>query len=363
MKSSTTMPTRLMLFLAAAAVLAAAACSPAPSAPAAEYWVVAGTNRGESFARNCLAGYDGDGRLAVHCPLPQYYIASALLDAENRIWLGVAWNDYESANEILLWQNNSWQTITVGKRPEAGFAVFQDKLVAGCAEAGVGFSLWQVDRDSLSAREFFTADKGDRDFLLLTAVAANDQYLVAAALHDDPMGELDSSNTSIWWFDADFQPAGSLYLGPNTAVWSIVPLEDGRFMLLNNGAHLDGSAALLIFDPVQGAVTERRREGAGFPYKGAAGDGKICILNRIWSSTRIDDRRSLTVIAGGKAETIALPDGMGFVDVAVRGDKVYLAAWQRGANADDGVYELDLTTGELRQIIAHYDASAILLPK
>jgi hypothetical protein len=203
-------------------------------------------------------------------------------------------------------------------------------------------------------------DRDEREFLLLTTIAANSQYIVAAALHDGQDSKPHTSHTSIWWFDKDFTPKGSLYLGAGTAVWSVVPMNDGRFALLNNSAFLNDSPDVLFFDPEAGQITDSM-QGAGYPFRGYEIGGRLYILNRIWSSVFVDSRRSITIIEGNKARTIALPSGFGAVDIVADENSVYLAVWERGDQSSDGVYRFNPATDELTQILRHPDASRVLL--
>ncbi|MGI6365259.1 MAG: two-component regulator propeller domain-containing protein [Bacillota bacterium] len=328
------------------------------------FWVVSGTNRGESFARNSLRGYDAAGQLAVKANLPHYHISSLALDSQGRLWLGQAWNDAKSSNLLLIWDDDELiEKVEVGMQPEAGIIPFAGEMVAGCTEDGMGFSLWSVNPRSLEGREVVAVDKEQRDFLFLTTIAANEDYLVAAAIHDAP-GPANSSHSSIWWFDREFNLCGSKYLGVNSAIWSMVPMPNGNFLLLNNSA-FEGRQGdvmvsdLLIFDPRAGAIIWEYI-GSGIPFRGVAEEGKYYILDRIWSSTRINAERSVTILDGDSVRTIPLPDDFGAEDIAVADGIIYLAAWQRGDNAGDGVYRLDPATGELKQIIRHSDASSVL---
>lgn len=355
------MQTRLLALLAAMAVFTAlAACSVPPSTEPAYFWVVAGTNRGEGFSRNSLAAYTvNEDRVKYH-ELKDYFTDSILLDSQGRLWLGQAWNDDFTDNTLLLWQEGRGpQTIAVGRSPEAGLVDFDGAIVAGCTEMGLGFTLWSVDSTTLIGAEVAAVPAGQRDFLLLTTIAANDQYLVAAALHDGPDSD---SHTTLWWYDRQYNQMDSLYLGPGTAIWSMVPLADGRFLLLNNSAFEAGGPDLLFFDPTAAAVTDTIH-GAGYPYRGVAVDNRIYILNRIWSSIHIDERRSLTIIDGKALGAIPLPDGFGAVDICADEEYVYLAAWDRGKNNTDGIYRLDPRSGNLKQIISHPDASRVVLSR
>ena len=323
------------------------------------FWVVAGTNRGESFLRNSLAGYDAQGRLVSKKKLPPYYISSLAPDSQGRLWLGQAWNDTDSSNLLLVWENGQLvKEIPVGEQPESGLVEFHGSMIAGCTETGMGFSLWEVDITSMESQEVIHVDPEQHEFLFLTTIAATEDYLVAAAIHDGP-GDSDSSHASIYWFDQEFTLAGSMYLGPNTAVWSMAPMEDGSILLLNNSGFVQNQPDLLVFDPAQGEITQKI-QGSGFPFRGVADDGKIYILDRIWSSTRINAERSVTILYNETSTTIPLPDGLGAEDIAVNEGIIYLAVWQRGAGSSDGIYALDPETGELRQIIEHQDASSIL---
>ncbi|MFZ5777766.1 MAG: hypothetical protein ACOY3C_06490 [Bacillota bacterium] len=324
-------------------------------------WVVAGTNRGEGFSRNSLAGYNLKGRRIQKISLSDFYIDSMFVDSRERLWLGQAWNDTKSDNKLLVWQDGKKvQEIAVGLRPEAGIVEFNGQIVAGCAEMGFGFSLWSVDMNTLASKEATAVPKGQKDFLLLTTIAASDNYLVAAAAHDGTGGTPHSSHTTIWWFDRDFNPLGDMYLGPGSAVWSILPLDKDRFLLLNNSAFESGAPDLLVFDPATGSITEEIR-GAGYPYRGTERNGTIYILNRIWSSVHVNSQRSLTIIEGDEIRTIVLPDDFGAVDLCADENYVYLAAWSRGNNNSDGVYQLDPVSGTLTQIISHPDASRLAL--
>lgn len=329
------------------------------------FWVVSGTNRGLSYSNNSLRGYDIEGTLAVKASLPKYHVSSLAMDNQGRLWLGQAWNDAKSSNMLLLWKNGKKvKEIEVGMQPEAGIVPFAEGMVAGCTEDGMGYSLWSVNAESLESRKVVSVDRESRDFLFLTTIAASEEYLVAAAIHDAP-GSANSSHSSIWWYDRDYNLCDSLYLGVNSAVWSMVPMSDGNFLLLNNSAFegIQGDVVvsdLLVFDPRAGAIIEEIT-GSGFPFRGVAADGKYYILNRIWSSTRINAKRSVTIVDGDSISTIPLPDDFGAEDIAVADGVIYLAAWQRGDNASDGVYRLDPASGELEHIIQQPDASSILV--
>src|SRR5690554_5617071 len=69
------------------------------------FWVVAGTNRGESFYRNSLGGYNLQGERVIKKNLPPFYISSLFQDRLGRLWLGQGWNDTESSNLLLLLEN------------------------------------------------------------------------------------------------------------------------------------------------------------------------------------------------------------------------------------------------------------------
>lgn len=361
MRLSTITPIKALALLAGLAVFAAmTGCSQAPPEQQAVFWVIAGTNRGEGFSRNSLAGYDLTGRQVAGHGLPKYHIGGGALDSRGRLWLGQAWNDQANCNLLQVWQDGKLAArVEVGQRPEAGIVEFNGEILAGCALSGFEFSLWAVDPVTEAAREVAQVHKGPGDFLLLTAIAATKDYLVAAAIHNDPQ-DASESRTSIWWYDKDYTPMGSLDLGPDTAVWSILPRADGQFVLLNNSAFIREQPDLLIFDPAVGEISGTL-QGAGFPYRGVNHDGRLFILNRIWSSTRINSQRSVTIVDGDVVTTIALPDNLGAVDIAAAGDKVYLAVWERGSSAGDGIYALDPMTGDLEQIIDHPDASTILI--
>lgn len=327
---------------------------------AVTFWVLAGTNRGEAFSRNSLGGYATTGELVTKHRLPKYHIGSLVQDSRGRLWLGQAWNDAESSNRLLLWENGEYvQDVEVGLEPEAGIVEFGEKMIAGCTEDGMGFSLWAVDQENLESVEVVTVEPDQHDFLILTTIAANKDYLIVAAIHDAP-DSTDSSHTSIWWYDRDFTLMGNMYLGADTAVWSIVPMDDGNFLLLNNSAFVGNRPDLLVFDPAAGEIVDEVM-GSGFSLRGVGEGGNIYILDRIWSSTRITAKRSVTIFAGGSVETVPLPDDFGAVDIAASDGKIYLAAWQRGANSSDGIYQLDPLTAELEQIIIHSDASSLLL--
>ena len=324
------------------------------------FWVAAGTNRGESFSRNSLGGYDTAGKSAVKARLPQYHISGLTLDSRGRLWLGQAWNDAKSSNLLLLWEKGELaRKIEVGMQPEAGIVQFNEEMIAGCTEAGMGFSLWSVALENLESKKVVAVDREQRDFLFLTTIAASEDYLIAAAIHDAP-GSPDSSHTSIWWYDRDFTLLGNTYLGADTAVWSMVPMADGNFLLLNNSGFVRNQPDLLVFDPRAGAIIKEIR-GSGYAFRGTAAAGKIYVLNRIWSSTRINAERSVTIVAGDSVTTIPLPDNFGAEDIAAANGTIYLAAWQRGKNSGDGIYRLDPATAKLEQIIEHPDASSILV--
>ncbi len=324
------------------------------------FWVVAGTNRGESFSRNSLGGYDLQGEHVFKEKLPPFYISSMFQDSQDRLWLGKGWNDAESSNLLLVWEKGQLiKEIPVGKQPEAGFVEFCGSIIAGCTEAGMGFSLCEVDITSMESQEVVQVDPQQQSFLFLTTIASTRDFLVAAAIHDGP-GDTDSSHASIYWFSKDFTLAGSMYLGPDTAVWSMVPREDGTVLLLNNSGFTQGQPDILVFDPHQGKITEKI-QGSGYPFRGVSHKDKVYILDRIWSSTHINAKRSITILDNGIATTLPLPDGLGAEDIAVADGIIYLAVWQRGANSGDGIYALDPETNELNQIIEHQDASAILI--
>jgi len=324
------------------------------------FWVVSGTNRGESFSRNSLGGYDAVGELTVKTSLPQYHVNSLALDKQKRLWIGQAWNDTESSDLLMLWKKGKLvDQIEVGMQPEAGIVQFAENIVAGCTEKGMGFSLWSVNPESLKSTQVVTVDREQRDFLFLTTIASSEDYLVAAAIHDAP-GPPDSSHSSIWWYDRDFNLCGNLYLGQDTAVWSVVPMADGNFLLLNNSGFIHEQPDLLVFDPQAGAITKEFR-GSGYAFRGVAADGKYYILNRIWSSTRINAKRSVTIVENDSINTIPLPDNFGAEDIDVADGIIYLAAWQRGDNSSDGIYRLDPATAKLEQIIEQPDASSILV--
>lgn len=350
----------LLISLALCALLSPlAGCRNEDTKPPA-FWVVAGTNRGESFYRNSLGGYNLQGERVIKKNLPPFYISSLFQDRLGRLWLGQGWNDTESSNLLLLLENGQLsKEIPVGEQPEAGIVEFGDSIIAGCTEAGMGFSLWEVS-NSLESQEVIRVNPEEQAFLFLTTIASTPDYLVAAAIHDGP-GEGDTSHASIYWFHKDFSLAGKMYLGPDTAIWSMMPKEDGTVLLLNNSAFVQGQADILIFDPARGEITDAF-QGSGYPFRGVAHQGKVYILDRIWSSTRINAKRSITILDNGTATTIPLPDGLGAEDIAVAEGMVYLAVWQRGAGSGDGIYTLDPATGELQQIIEHQDASAILIP-
>ena len=309
------------------------------------------------------AGYDATGQLAVKANLPHYHISSLAMTAGAPL-AGAGLDDAKSSNLLLIWDDDELiEKVEVGMQPEAGIIPFAGEMVAGCTEDGMGFSLWSVNPRSLEGREVVAVDKEQRDFLFLTTIAANEDYLVAAAIHDAP-GPANSSHSSIWWFDREFNLCGSKYLGVNSAIWSMVPMPNGNFLLLNNSA-FEGRQGdvmvsdLLIFDPRAGAIIWEYI-GSGIPFRGVAEEGKYYILDRIWSSTRINAERSVTILDGDSVRTIPLPDDFGAEDIAVADGIIYLAAWQRGDNAGDGVYRLDPATGELKQIIRHSDASSVL---
>jgi hypothetical protein len=338
-----------------------AGCKTKPEETAV-FWVVAGTNRGESFFRNSLGGYDAHGQLVVKKQLPPYHISSIAQDSRGRLWLGQAWNDSDSSNLLLVWKNGQLvKEIPVGEQPESGLVEFNDAIIAGCTEAGMGFSLWATDIETLQSQEVVKVEKEQHSFLFLTTIAATEDFLVAAAIHDG-LGNSNSSHTSIWWYDSEFTLAGSMYLGPDTAVWSMVPMEDGNILLLNNSGFVQKQPDLLVFDPRQGEIV-KKIQGSGFSFRGVADAGKIYILDRIWSSTRINAKRCVTVLQGETTTAIPLPDGLGAEDIAVAEGIIYLAVWQRGSASGDGIYALAPKTGELTQIIEHQDASSILIPR
>ena len=324
------------------------------------FWVVAGSNRRNSFSRSSLGGYNDQGKNIINKKLPKYYIGSLALDNQGRIWLGQGWNDSRSSNLLLVWDEGELiHKVSVGDEPQGGITPFAGEMVAGCAETGMEFSLWAIDPTDFASRQVATVGKGERDFLILTDIAANGDYLLASAVHDDPQ-TIDSPRTSIWWYDKDFNLAGTLDLGSNTAVWSIVPQADGNFLLLNNSGFIDDSHDLLIFDPQMGTIVKKLK-GSGFPFRGISSAGKIYILDRIWSSTRVNEQRSVTIIAGDGITTLPLPDDIGAQDIAVSDGFIYLAVWGQGGNFEDGIYRFDPQTDLLEQIISHPDASLILI--
>ena len=325
----------------------------------AKFWVVAGSNRGNSFTRSSLGGYDEQGSRVAKSTLPKYYINSLVLDNQGQTWLGQGWNDKHSSNLLFVLDRGKLvKKIPVGVEPTGGIVQFGQEIVAGCAEAGAGFSLWSVDINTFISREIASVEIEWQDFLILTALSASDDYLLAAAIHDNPSTP-DSPQTTIWWYDRDYVLRGTLTLEANTAVWSIVPQAGGNFLFLNNSGFIDGSPDLLVFDPRLGVVVSELK-GSGFPFLGKAFEDKTYILNRIWSSTRVDGQRSVTVVEGDTITTLPLPDNLGAEGIAVADGMVYLAVWGSGTSFPDGVYRLDPKTHHLEQFISHPDASLII---
>ena len=135
-----------IVMAASALLLILSGCAGPKQEKTVAFWVVSGTNRGESFSRNSLGGYDAGGEAVVKTSLPRYHISSLARDDQGRLWLGQAWNDAKSSNLLLIWDDDELiEKVEVGMQPEAGIIPFAGEMVAGCTEDGMGFSLWSVN--------------------------------------------------------------------------------------------------------------------------------------------------------------------------------------------------------------------------
>jgi len=320
--------------------------------------VVAGTNRGEGYSKNSVAGYDAAWEMTYRADLPAFHISSAAFDRHGRLWLGEGSSDRSDGRVVSIWDPDEMVgEIGVGPVPEAGIVAFAGRMAVGSVETGFGFSIWSIGVDELDAREEFRVDDLPGSFLYLTSIAATEDHLVAAAIHDDP-ADPDETHTTLWWFDPSFELAGALDLGPGTTVWSLTALPDGRVLALDNAAFLAAGADLLFFDPASGVVVDELA-GSGYGFKAAVDGDRLFVLDRIWSSIHVDERRSLTVVDARRITRLPLPDDLGAEDIAVADGMLHLAVWTRGQNDPDGIYRVD-ESGEITQVVHHEDASMIL---
>jgi hypothetical protein len=212
------------------------------------------------------------------------------------------------------------------------------------------------DLDTFDIVQTIEINVGDYDFLLLSS-ASNETTLV---LYGSGLAE------NLVTLDLASQTIQGYYPLPPASVRSMVPYGD-KFFLLNIYSYeaTEETEALFVFDPAESAaVTHKDLPVLGPRWGTIADDQLYSYHNHEYGTTKPSRSRFISRLDLTTDETTfwPLPDSWDADDIAwVNGKLILVHALYQDVDQVSGLYEFNLETGELAQIV-HIPGAIRLLP-
>jgi hypothetical protein len=314
-----------------------------------------------SYRNSALTCLDpATGQVTGRYFLPPERAADAAPDAEGHIWIGLGGTDQRNGNQVVVMAADG-QLVTALPTCSNPAAVATSGKAAFVVCAGDGYA-GAVDRfDARTLRRTHTANLALPDApYLLVAAAAGAEHLVITGMTRGPDSEvrftvisvLDPVTLDLQWQSPPLRA---------TDVWDILPYGDD-FLLLNAASAEDRDAGdVLRLHPADGFRLEPLKVGAAPLWGALDGDRLYLYHNAAWNSISGAIQRQVTMytVPGGAVQAVSLPDQWNAQDIALLQGDVLLSHWSPEGGTQDGLYRLDLTTGQLTQQLPILEAGTM----
>ena len=335
-------------------------------------YILSGYNVGGGFRHNALTIFDpATWKVHRQNSLPRSWARNFSRDKQGRLWIGFSGNLQMDDNRLQIYSPEGalLQSLSPCIAPAAGISFAANRAFVVCSESGFSGKLAVIDLETLEIEKTIELSVPDAPFLAIRS-AANEEAVVISGLTRAPGGEGNKPGQNSLAIVVDphsLEITARLPLGNNTDIWHIIPHRDS-FYLLNVASWQqprEQANDLLVLTPGEHFRITRRAIGPS-PMLGAI-DGNYLYTyhNPTTDQANDDPRRSLSRLdlTSGKAETWALPDNWNAYDLNVFNGRILLIRWKEPTDAEDGVYDFDLSSGQLKLLMSVPDASSILLPE
>ena len=333
------------------------------SEPLPEYplYVLVQTAKGaDGKSYNELAIVDADTWSIVRrTRLPSGYPWSIDRDPLGRIWVSYARIPGQGDNRVVVLsaEGELEKVLRPCADPHPGVHFNDEYAFATCAMNGFYAKVAIFDLDTFDMVQTIEINVGNYDFLLSSS-ASNETTLVLYG------GGVAGNN--LVTLDLASQTIQGYYPVPPANVKSMVPYGD-EFFLLNIYSYEapDETEALFVFNPTESvAVTHKELPILGPRWGTIVEDQLYSYHNHKYHSTRPSQSRFISRLDLTTGETAwwSLPDSWDADDIAwVDGKLILVHALYQDVDQVSGLYEFNLETGELAQVL-HLPGAIRLLP-
>ncbi|HLM53018.1 MAG TPA: hypothetical protein VK325_05365 [Pseudoxanthomonas sp.] len=321
--------------------------------------VLSGSNAGAGFPNNALTVFDAaTWQMHRQVSIPRSRAKNFSRDPQGRIWIGFSGSIQKSDDRLQVYspQGELLKTLNPCVDPEAGINFAAGRAFVVCAEKGFSGKVVVLNLETLAIEKTIALSLPDKPLLLISSAASEEAVVVVGS------GVITLIDPRSLTVQAQLRP------GENVDIWRIIP-HQGRFYLLNVGSWQqprEQADDVLVLEPGN-APRITPLALAPSPLWGAiAGDALYVYHNPTWNQANSDSSRQMSRLdlTSKEVRTWQLPDGWDASDLAVIDGKVVLARWLGSGGAEDGLYEFDPVSGQVRrQLLNVADASGVIGPR
>jgi hypothetical protein len=352
-------PRQYVFSLIAALLLLPTACKVQNDEPLQRPgYVLSGYNVGAGFPDNTLTVFDpATWQMHRQISIPRSWAKNFSRDPQGRLWIGFSGNARKSDNRLQIYspQGDLLKTLKPCVDPEAGISFAAGRAFVVCAEKGFSGEVVVLNLQTLAIEKTIALSLPDKPLLLVSSAASEEAVVVAGS------GVITLIDPRSLTVQAQLQP------GENTDIWRIVPHKE-RFYLLNVGSWQqprERANDVLVLEPGNPPrITPLAL--APSPLWGAiTGDALYAYHNPTWNQANSDPKRQISRLdlTSKEVQIWQLPDGWNASDLAVIDGKVVLARWLGSGGDEDGLYEFDPASGQVKQLLNVADASGVIAPR
>lgn len=322
-------------------------------------YVLSGYNASAGFSHNALTVFDAaTWQKHRQVSIPRSWAKNFSRDPQGRLWIGFSGNIQKSDNRLQVYspQGDLLKTLQLCVDPEAGISFAAGRAFVVCAEKGFSGKVVVLNLETLVIEKTIALSLSDKPLLLISSAASEEAVVVVGS------GVITLIDPRSLTVQAQLQP------GENTDIWRIIP-HKGRFYLLNVGSWQqprEQANDVLVLEPGNPPKITPLALAPSPLWGAVTGDVLYAYHNPTWNQANSDPKRQISRLdlTSKKVQTWQLPDGWDASDLAVIDGKVILVRWLGSSGVEDGLYEFDLASGQVKkQLLNVADASGVIEPR
>ena len=322
-------------------------------------YVLSGYNVGAGFPHNGLTVFDAaTWQIHRQISIPRSRAKNFSRDPQGHLWIGFSGNIQKNDNRLQVYspQGDLLKTLQPCVNPEAGISFAAGRAFVVCAENGFFGKVVVLNLETLAIEKTIALSLLDEPLLLISSAASEEAVVIVGS---GVITLIDPRSLTV---------QAQLQLGKNIDIWNIIP-HKGRFYLLNVGSWQqprEQANDVLVLEPGNPPKITPLALAPSPLWGAITGDVLYTYHNPKWNQTNSDPKRQISRLdlISKKVQTWQLPDEWDASDLAVIDGKVILVRWLGWGGAEDGLYEFDPASGQVKkQLLNVPDASGVIEPR